>query len=364
MIFDDLDKKPIPTTPDDLADPPRFGQPIETTKDAFTIELRRFFDRENQTNSKIEELPTVRKFDLSFKSNESSLETAVNLIQKFPQINEHLPLVAVLGTTSRVIQMGIGTNFVSTVHKPGFITGTNSEPFNLTGGLTIVYKTTDSLGEEHTSTIVLRSSRFTNINQATAREVADEINFQSLYGGSTDNAGKVVLAFGGPLNHNNGNVEIVGGTAISALGFTVGQSGEYRNNIPYHRYCQASSVDVAIEVVSEDPNIRTELSDIIGNFFSFQMDSRDYMFLGRSIFDESINNETYQIIIKPDITISGEQEIPRPGDEVDKLYVNRINVSVTTIQYVDRAVVVPGTMTPLYLTADNVIIDDTIPIKN
>ena len=61
---------------------------------------------------------------------------------------------------------------------------------------------------------------------------------------------------------------------------------------------------------------------------------------------------------------TGFHQVPRPGDEKDKVFVNRINFPVTTIQYVDRAVFVPGTATPLYIDADNIIRDDTIPPKN
>jgi hypothetical protein len=367
MIVDDLNKKPIQTTPDDKADPPRFAQPIETTKDAFVLELRRFFDREGQTTSKLDELPTIRKYDLSFKPNETSFETAVGLIQKFPNINEDLPLVAVIGTTGRGMQMGIGTTFVGQVHKPAIVAGTLQEPFDLSTipSPTIMFKTIGANGDEFTSTIMLRSSRFTDLTQATAEEIVEEINFQSLYASAyfTD-TGEVVIAYGGPCNSGNGDIEIVGGTAISTIGFTVGQKSDYTSQVPYNRYCQSTSLDVAIEIVAEDPNIRTELSDLIWNFFAFQMDDRDYMFLGRSIFNDSIPNETYQVIIKPDSSMSGEQEIPRPGDEKDKLYVNRVNVSVTTIQYVDRAVLVPGTTTPFYLTPDKLVIDGTIPPKN
>jgi len=367
MIIDKLDKRPTQTIPDDKADPPRFAQPLETTKDAFVLELRRFFDRAGQSVSKLDELPTIRKYDLSFKANESSHETAVGLIQKFPNINEDLPLVAVLGATGRVMQMGIGTTFVGQVHKPAIVSGTIQGPFDLTStsAQTIVFKTSGADGNEFTSTIILRPSRFTTITQATAAEIVEEINFQSLYASAYPaDTGEVVLAYGGPCNSGNGDVEIVGGTAIPIIGFTVGQKSDYRLNTPYNRYCQSTSLDISMEVVAEDPNIRTELSDLIWNFFSFQMDDRDYMFLGRSIFNETIQNETYQVIIKPDSSMSGEQEIPRPGDEKDKLYVNRVNVSVTTIQYVDRAVFVPGTTTPFYITPDKVMIDGTIPPKN
>jgi len=365
MIRDSLSRRPIPTVPDDLTDPVRFGQPMETTKDVFIIEFRKFFNRSNQTASMLEELPTIRKFDISFNPTESSQETAVNLIQKYPDITEHLPLIAVLGATGRnyPMSMGLGGSFVDRVMDPPTIISTNAEPYALIDGQTIIYKTTSFKGVINQSTIILRASRFANIAQATAEEVIEEVNFQALYASGAASNGKVALSYGGPSTSGvKGNIEIVGGTALTALGFTVGQKAEYKNFTSYNRYIQSTSVDVALEVVSEDHNIRTELTDLLWNFFTYQMNDRSYMFLGRSTFDTNIKNETYQIVLKPDPSMSGEQEIPRPGDESDKLYVNRVNVSVTTMQFIDKAVLKPGTTTPMYLGI--VEPDDGIPQKN
>ena len=367
MIKDDLNKRPIPTEPDDTIDPPRFGQPVETTKDAFTLELRKFFNR-NKTSSKLEELPTIRKFDTSFNPNESSQETAVNLVQKYPNINEHLPVIAVLGATGRnfPISMGIGGSYVGHVIPPPTITSATAEPYALVAGQTIIFKTTSYDGIVNQSTTTLRASRFVDIANATAEEVIQEINFQSLYASAdvTPAPAKIAMSYGGPSTNYGvkGDIEIIGGTAIATLGFTIGQKATYRDCIPYNRYVQSTSIDIAMEVIAEDPNTRTELNDLVWNFFTFQMNDRNYTFLGRSTFDLNISNETYQVIIKPDPSMSGEQEVARPGDEKDKLFVNRINMSVTTMQYMDKAVLVPGTNTPMYLS--DVTVDGTIPQKN
>ncbi len=357
---------PIPTIPDDTTDPPRFGQPIETTKDAFVIELRKFFNRSEITANRLSEIPTIRKYDISTNSNDGSLETAVKLIQKFPDIDEDLPLVAVMGSTGRNFPMGIGGQYVAPVLIPPFVITSNVEPFALNADETLIYKTTSESDEEHTSTIIFRNSRFQDIANATAQEIVTEINFQSLYArASITDTNNVKLSYGGALTSRaTGNIEIIGGTVINALGYTIGQKAEYKNSIPYHRYHQATYIDIALEIATEDYNVRTELTDLVWSFFTFYMDSRDYTFLGRSIFDNSISNEFFQCIIKPDPTMAGEQEVPRPGDEADKVYVNRINIPVTTIQYVDRAVYVPGTTDPYYLNSDNLEVDDDIPFKN
>ena len=355
-----------PTVPNDTDDPPRFGQPVETTKDGFVIELRKFFNRAQISSSRLAEIPTIRKFDLSTKPSEGSLETAVRLIQKFPDIQENLPLIAVLGATSRNLPMGISGQYVAAVAPRSTVYSGNTEPFALVDGDTIQFKITTANKEEHTTTIQLRGRTFQDISQATVDEIIKEVRFQSLYASAGNWNGKLGLSFGGPVFPNTvtGDIEIIGGTALAALGFNIGDKALYKDNIPYHRYHQATYIDVAIEVAAEDYNQRTELTDLVWSFFTFYMDNRDYTFLGRTTFDETIPNETYQVIIKPDPSMAGEQEVPRPNDEVDKVYVNRINIPVTTIQYIDRAVLVPGTQTPLYLDSANLEFDKTIPEKN
>lgn len=371
-IIDNLNKRPQPTEPDDTTDPPRFGQPIETTKDVFVLELKKFFDRNQISNSRLSEIPNIRKFDISYRAGESSHETAVKIIRKLPDIAENLPLVAVLAATGRSLPMGIGGQFVKAVAPRSYVQSGNIEPFVLEHGQTLKFKTVTPDKSERYTTIIFRASRFTNIAQAQAQEIVDEINFQSLYARAAVNSnGGIYLAYGGPADSGgvSGDIEIGDGegntgTAAAALGFILGQKSEYSSVVPYNRYHQATSLDIAMEIVAEDENVRTELVDLVWAFFTFYMDERDYMFLGRSIFDESIPNETYQVIIKPDPSMAGENEVPRPGgDERDKLYVNRINVSVTTLWYSDRAVV-GSTGTPFYLDADSVEYDDTIPQKN
>lgn len=371
-VIDNLSKRPQPTEPDDTTDPPRFGQPTETTKDVFLLELKKYFNRNLISNSRLSEIPNIRKFDVSYRAGESSHETAVKIIRKLPDIAENLPLIAILAATGRNLPMGIGGQFVKSVAARTFVQSGNTETFALENSQTLKFKTITADKSERYTTIIFRGSRFDDITQATAQEVVDEINFQSLFARASVNSnGGINLAYGGPADSGGvtGDIEIGdedgdAGTAAAALGFTVGQKSEYTSTIPYNRYHQATSLDIAMEVVAEDENVRTELVDLVWAFFTFYMDERDYMFLGRSIFDESIPNETYQVIIKPDPSMAGENEVPRPGgDERDKLYVNRINVSVTTLWYSDRAVV-GSTGTPFYLDADGVEFDDTIPQKN
>lgn len=371
-IVDNLQKRPEPTIPNDLQDPPRFGQTVETTKDAFALELTKFFNRAEITQSRINEIPTIRKFDISLKPSESSHETAVKIIRKLPNIDENLPLVAILGATGRNLSMGIGGPYVTSVSPRVLVSTSLQEPFVLADKQTLKFRTITPDKQERTTTIIFRDSRFADITQATAAEVIKEINFQSLFArGIVNSDGGVDLSYGGPGDGGKvtgdiivGDVSGDAGTAATGLGFIPGQTAIYTSVTPQNRYIKASYVDIGIEIVAEDDNVRTELTDLVESFFTFYVSERDYTFLGRSTFDNTIPNETYQVIIKPDPSMAGESEVPRPGgDEKDKLYVNRLNVPVTTMLYTDRSVIT-SSGAPFYRDSDDITFDPTIPQAN
>lgn len=82
------------TIPTDTKDPPRFGQPQELVKDVFVEELRKFFQNSYISASRREELPTVEKYSY-FTDGNDQFTTGVEIVKKFPDIFEKLPLVAV-----------------------------------------------------------------------------------------------------------------------------------------------------------------------------------------------------------------------------------------------------------------------------
>src|SRR5690606_34408997 len=106
----------------------------------------------------------------------------------------------------------------------------------------------------------------------------------------------IKISYGGPETSNSqGNIEITGGTAIAVLGFSIGQKALYKDSIAYNRYNQASNINIAIEVVAEDHDVRTEITDLVWSFFTFYLDEKDFTFYGRSVFEDNISNETYQV---------------------------------------------------------------------
>jgi hypothetical protein len=139
-----------------------------------------------------------------------------------------------------------------------------------------------------------------------------------------------------------------------------------------NRYHAAWDLQVHIEVITEDPNTRRELLDLV--FFSFWLEERHFTLYGRSIFDEDVvdgngnpHSENYQISVHSEIRSSGDTDMPRPDDNKDRIYVSRIEVPVSTLMYIDRPVLVtfgPKTGQSFTLEGENVQPDDSLPLKS
>lgn len=346
-VKDRTDLGPIPTVPDNLDQGPRFGGITETVKDAFVLELRHFFNV-NNTRLRTGELLRVDKYAVSLDVATDPLETAVNLIRSYPDITEDMPLIAVLAATGQNLKLAIADNYVHMAIPVARVVG-GPGPFVLSDGMTVTISTTPTghSTEITQSTFKFPAFMFANIASATLDEVISAINFQALYvlaekvtiGGVQ----RLGLRAGGPNGKQFPNcVTILSGPAAIPLGFTVNQTNKNygAGRQAYNRHCISANLTIGLEVVTESENVRTELSDLLFDFFSFVMADRQYQFFGRSVFGDDTVDESYQIIIKDgDISLSGEQEVPRPGDPKDKIYVNRINIPVTAIQYTDRIIV-------------------------
>lgn len=372
----------VATVPDDLNQAPKFGTITELTKDAFILELRHFLNTK-YTNLRLGELPRIDKYSVAVDVNQDPLETAVALIRTYPDIEEDLPLLAVLATTGQNKKLSISDNFTSLTINSAKVVGTVANgPFNLSDGMTIQFTTQPDGVQTYqngtsaivSSTMVFRSFMFTDITHATLDEVIYAINFQALYvtayATSPDSQSRQFLAIraGGLQGTSFPNqITITGGTALAALGLTIGQTDKNfgAGKQAFERHHMAADLVVAIEVVAESENIRTELSDLLYDFVTFVMADRKYQFYGRSVFDSSILDETYQIIIKDnEIAFTGETEIARTNDPKDKIYVNRVMVPVTTIMYTDRIITDKkgNTVTPLINIG--LISDDNLPVPN
>jgi hypothetical protein len=113
----------------------------------------------------------------------------------------------------------------------------------------------------------------------------------------------------------------------------------------------AQDLTVGIDLGTESENERRELTDLVMYFLTMEMDKRRNQLLGRSIFDDEFvqnsqpgpwsqnQSENYQIVLLNRHALAGEAEIPRQGgsgEQQDLIYINRITIPVTAMDYVDR----------------------------
>lgn len=361
------------TIPDNLDQPVRFGAITELVKDTFVLELRHFFNTA-YTQARVGELPRIDKYAVAIDVATDPLETAVNLIRSYPDITEDLPLMAVLATTGKNMRLSISDHFTSLVVPSAKVISTVDGPFVLADGMTIELTSNPDGVEssQRTSTFKFPSFMFPDIANATLDQVISVINFQALYvtaykeknGPST----KLAIRAGGPNGTQFPNkITITGGTALAALGFTVAQTDQNYGvgKKAYNRHHIVSDLVLGIEVVTESENVRTEITDLLYDFVTYALSDRMYTFYGRSSYDSGVGDETYQIIIRDnEITLSGEQETPRLNDNRDKLYINRLNIPVTAIQFSDRtATNLDGTITTPLVQA-TVVTSDDLPEPN
>lgn len=124
-----------PTVPDDPLDPPQFGQPLETVKDAMVLELRTFFNQPRLNVLEVErrrEIPTVRKYAVGFGPDTDPYETVQQIVQDFADIGEKLPHVAVTAVQGTNNRLTAGQPFIGHVQRPPRL-DTGVEPFALGG---------------------------------------------------------------------------------------------------------------------------------------------------------------------------------------------------------------------------------------
>lgn len=334
------------TVPDNLDQGPRFGTVTELVKDVFVLELRHFFNTA-YTQVRNGELPRIDKYSVAVDVTTDPLETAVSLIRSYPDITEDMPLIAVLATTGRNMRLSISDHLTSIVVPNAKVISNVHGPYALTDGMTLIVESQPDgvVSSIRQSTFKFPAFMFQNIAAATVDEIVSVINFQALYVTAyKENVGgeiRLAIKAGGPNGTQFPNKITIktGGTATAILGFAVDQTdqnyGVGKKAMFRHHTC--SDVTMAIEVVAESENIRTELTDLLVSFLTYVLADRKYTFYGRSTYDSTIQDETYQIIIRDnEISLSGESEIPRQGDMRDKIYVNRITVPVTALQFSDR----------------------------
>lgn len=364
----------IPTQPFDTTDVPRFSQLKETAKDAFMWELKQFFDyTTTDTTTKLAEIPNIQKFALGAGSGEDSLETVVNMIMAYGDTPDQFPMISITSTSERERKMNLGSNYVVSVQYPPSIVGTELGPFDFSKeipeGESYLFMeiTTWPTGletSETTSTIAFSELIFEDWSNVTMDELVSQVNkSQALYYQfEKTSEGYLRISTGGPCAVSTPNyIEITDGDnkLLELLGFSLGDSDTYLNtdNPPKNRYGLAADMSINIDVISDDINTRTELADLVYNYFTFYMEKRRFQLLGRSYFDRDQDPvEWYHISFNNQFSWASEMTIPREGGEqYEKIYAVRGSVPIFIEDFVDRALV----NEPIFLRRDYITAADS-----
>lgn len=180
------------STPRDANDPPRFGQPAETTKDVITLELRKYLAGETNattgpTDAQLSglraELPTIEKYE-SYATLDP-YETVARVQRKHTDLHEALPHIVVSGISGSEVRQSIGTPYVETWQDaPRISLGLGSSGhFSITDGSILQIQTIQN-GVPTVSNLVLSASRIVSPEVMTSLSptaVARLINEQALY---------------------------------------------------------------------------------------------------------------------------------------------------------------------------------------
>jgi hypothetical protein len=359
MITENLNERQnIATTPLDPLDPARFSQLTETVKDAFQREISNFVNY-LASSSKLVEIPTIEKYSLGTESGNNPIETMTRVILRHPQILERLPLIAITTASGSNLKLGFNSQFVSATQMPARVKSLNSGPFAFVPGDKIAFRTKPDGKNLAVTTVQFPATLIQNLGATTIDEVVAVTAVQALYVTaqitkySTPTGVLKFLAWG-PLAQKlyPNQIEVLPPpystqNAIDQLGLSVGVVDTSANRPPANRYQLAANLTVGIDIGCESENSRRELTDLLLNFFSIEMDKRNFCFYGRTVFDDEFDQdssgraENYQIELKDQHALTGEAEIPRgpgSGEGVDLVYINRLTVPCTIIDYLDRYV--------------------------
>lgn len=235
MPRDPLNRAFAPTTPDDLNDPPRFSQVLETTKDVLVVELRHFIANAQQTAARRTELPTVEKY-ATFADGNDPFSSAATIVRQYPGRLEKLPHIAVMTASGQERRLTVGPPFVTTVQQPSRIVSLPAEPYALVDGDSLVLRTLPDARTEYLDTVVFTADRFPTahgIGAALAVDVARVINEQAAHVHATvlttGGLNYVQIEAGGPLSNELGRtpteIEVMSGSRHADVILGVSRSG-------------------------------------------------------------------------------------------------------------------------------------------
>jgi len=178
------------------------------------------------------------------------------------------------------------------------------------------------------------------------------------YNCSATTIGCLMIEAGGIAAKPDTNyIEVTDGSAavLSQLGFAVGDSSSFADteNPPRNRYGVAADMTINVDVVSDDINTRTELQDLVFDFFAFYLEKRRFQLFGQSYFERGLDPEQwFHVSINNQFSWSSEVTTPRTGSaNYDQIYAVRGSIPIFIEDFLDRR------LTGTFLDGDDVSLD-------
>ena len=285
---------------------------------------------------------------------------------------DQFPMISITSMNLREKKMHLGDNFVAHVQYPPSIVGSVAGPYDLDHGdddpweLSFTTLPSGAADSEETSTIYFSSSIFEDASSVTAAELAARINAtQALYYTcSATSDGKLRIETGGPCAVSSPNIiTVTAGTTqiLDRLGFSIGDTDTYlsTDNPPKNRYSIDADLVINIDVVADSLNTKTELADLVYNYFAFYMANRRFQLFGRSYFDRDLDpEEWFHICFNNQFSWSAEITRPRQGGEqYEQIFAIRGSVPIFIEDFIDRKIV----DAPVWLERDNISYNEELP---
>jgi len=289
-----------------------FERLSDFVRSTFVSRISEFFSAQDGfLRAVVSEVPNIEKYEIT--ENQERFSSSVHIQRYFADLFEKLPLIAITTTGARQAFNQVGIQEFMNEYNPVVISSLDA-PYTLADQDDLVVKIN---GVEYT--IIFESIMFDDITDVSIKEFKDVVDQLLIFLRSYDVEGKLALrdVYSRPL-------EIVGGSAVTKLGFTSGQT-------PANTFIKYSliseSMEAVVDIVTSDRNQRVEIMDLLSSLFGFYVFDR---YLGQWLEEEGF------IFFTTNYSRRGESETFLDNAPVEKLYFDTLSIPVRAFVQIDR----------------------------
>lgn len=291
----------------------QFGRIQDLVRVTFVDRLTAFFATPG-VKGRWQEIPQVQKYEKR-QNQQDDFSTAASIVQAFPDLPQRLPLIAITTTGGAQWNIGVGFPDILTHVHNYVVISANEGPYLLNVGDTLNISIGPLL-----RTIAFYTGAFADFNAVSIAELQAYINQISPGLRVTEEVGCLALS-----DFYGRDITILGGSAMELLGFTLNQGPDLTKFYEY--LVLAESMDVLVDAMSSDPNQRTELMDLLCDFFGFY------------VYDENIGQwltSNSQILFDSSYARRGEYETVLGSAPFSKGYGDSLGIPIRVIATLER----------------------------